>query len=123
MTLREQIESDIASVFLNTDDLAEACTYYPRAGGAREIVCDVQKSVQMRDEPTGLVRKEVVSVWVSKSATTGIDKPQIGDALKLSGDDKLFAYAGEPSEEDEFSWTLTFERFSHVERGGNRQAR
>jgi hypothetical protein len=72
------------------------------------------------------MHKRVISVFASRSASTGIDTPQLGDrisrAIDGTGDDAVwYAFAGNVTDIDENAWTVKFQRETPYKIGGNRQ--
>jgi hypothetical protein len=126
MTLRAQITSDVADVFLNNEDFAETLYYKPKDGDQRTLTCVVDEDDDYQDTETGIMHKRVLSVFASRSATTGIDSPQLGDrisrAIDGTGDDAVwYAFAGNVTDIDENAWTVKFQRETPYKIGGNRQ--
>ncbi len=133
MTLKELIESDVADVFMNTDDFAEDVTYYPAGGGAsRTVSAIVDEDGTFQTDDTGLARTEVIHVTVSRNrndettdgvAVGGIDNPQIGDCIRRENDpdDKGYSFSGDKEDVDEFCWVLIYKRSFTVQHGGVRQ--
>ena len=83
MTFKEQVEADVAAVFLNEDEFAESITYTPTGGVARTILAIVDRqdeTIEYRDG--GQVRVRVREIHVADHATTGIDY----DSLALQTD-------------------------------------
>ena len=125
MTLKAQIEADVDAVFLQTDDHAETCTYFPNGGNSRSIVAVVDEDSTDTDEGMDMWRVERLQVFVSRDADDGISDPQLGDGIRREDDtdDKVYSYAGIRSEADQFAWTLDFTRKVPLERGGHRMQR
>jgi len=135
MTLREQIESDVANVLMEGNDFAEAVTYYPAGGGAsRTVYAIVEEVGTMASDDSGLAGTETIHVTVSRDADAtdadgnvknGIDDPQLGDGLRRPGDaaDKGYSYTGEKSDVDDYAWSLIFVRHVILKHGGKFQPR
>jgi hypothetical protein len=126
MTLRAQISPDIAGVFLNDEEHAETLYYKPKDGTQRTLTCVVNEDDDYQDVETGIMHKRVISVFASRSASTGIDTPQLGDrisrAIDGTGDDAVwYAFAGNVTDIDENAWTVKFQRETPYKIGGNRQ--
>jgi len=87
MTLRDMIDDDATSVFLNTGEFAETVTYYPRtrtatANSSRSIAAVViRQSLQSVGE-NGISVLPVWEVHVHNNSTTGISSTE----LDLGGD-------------------------------------
>lgn len=119
-TLADQIEADVADVFLATDDFAEAVEYTPHEGAGRSITVvieDVTEAELTEEGGERAIRR--LSVFAAKSSTTGIDAPQLQDELLLDGDERPFVYGGEIIEEDMDAWTLLFWRHEDTGRGAS----
>lgn len=128
MSLREQIESDVEGVFLNTDDFAETCTYYPAGGGdPLEVSAVIDEDGDSNEQGRELTDATTLMVFVSRDPLTGISNPRKGDRLRRENDqeDRLFAYqgpdGGPTTEADQFAWTLRFARNLRHELGGQRR--
>jgi hypothetical protein len=126
VTLRAQITSDVAAVFLNNEDFAETLYYKPKDSDQRTLTCVVDEDDDYQDQDTGIMHKRVLSVFASRSASTGIDTPQLGDrisrAIDGTGDDAVwYAFAGNVTDIDENAWTVKFQRETPYKIGGNRQ--
>jgi hypothetical protein len=121
-TLREQITSDVSTVFLNEEDFAESCTYISKVAGPRTVVCEVEETSELIVEASGRFQVTTMRVFCSRHTTTGIDNPQIGDAFKRENTpaEQVFTYVGIAPEVDEAAWTLIFERRAPYSRGGGR---
>jgi hypothetical protein len=133
MTLKSQINTDVSAVFLQTDDFGETFVYRPCGGTSREIVgVIVTEQVELTEVRDGKQRKHMLTLFVSRSSTTGIDDPQLGDALwRKSNEDEAYSFAGladDPDENDGTAYagqqnahTLLFVREYLVSKGGNRR--
>lgn len=133
MTLKAQIHSDVAGVFLNVADFAETFTYHPREGARRDIVGVVADEQQEVIETTsGKQNRHTLNLFVSRDSTTGIDDPQLGDGLwrKSANSDEGFSFGGlatDPDSNDGTAYageanghTLLFVRYTPYKFGGNR---
>lgn len=134
MTLREQIHNDVVDVFLNVDDFGETFTYCPVGGTRRDIVCVVssERVEVIETAQGGKQNQHIIEIFCSRSSTTGIDDPKLGDGLwrKTSDDSSGWAYGGEASERDENdgtsyagqanAHTLLFVRYTPYKLGGSR---
>jgi hypothetical protein len=86
MTLRESIASDAASVFLSTDEFAEAVVYRPRDGGARSIVAIVDREPPTLMDEAGNVVSLTFLIHVANSKTLGITAEEVdtgGDEIEV----------------------------------------
>lgn len=109
MTLREQMESDVSSVFLNTDEHAETVTYTPKNGTARSVTVIIDEDGSLTDLDGNRIGKNVAQVFAERSES-GIPTPALGDTIALTrnGISFLLSYAGIFTDADEFGWWLTF---------------
>lgn len=107
-TLRDQMESDIDAVFLNTDDFAEPVTVIPENGPERTISAVVDEKMAPRNyEQQHKTVTRRIEVFVKKDAVTGI--VSVGDRDKLRWDgvvwsDPKVLYG------DAFAQTIQYER-------------
>jgi hypothetical protein len=127
MSLREQMSADVAGVFCRTDDFAETGTYVPKGGVARPVVAVVDfDDSRVEQQGNQRYRIEMLRVFCSRDAVTGIDNPQDGDRFAREGDDAnvtAYAFRGEIADTDDTAWTLTFIRKVPLTLGGNRMPR
>ena len=79
MTLRSTISTDAYTVFTSTDDFAEAVTYLPRSGAAREINAVVIRQ-SLQEETDGIVMP-VFEVHVANDTTYGISGEELNVGL------------------------------------------
>lgn len=88
-TFAEQLAADVENVFLNADEFAETVWYYPKTspGTPRQISAVVHRGGK-RDTAEQYTRTNaaITDLFASTDATTGIDSPQIGDAIRLAED-------------------------------------
>lgn len=88
MTLNEQAEEDVSTVFLAEDGFRQEIPYRPKGGTRRMIwAVAIQQPSEIRQEANHLVRHHIVRVFTSKSATDGITNPQMSDVIELDGKD------------------------------------
>lgn len=133
MTLKAQIHSDVADVFLNVNDFGETFTYCPVGGSRRDIVGVVAfEQTEVIETQAGKQNRHTLQLFCSRSATTGIDSPQLGDGLwrKSADDTDGFAFGGMAEERDENdgtsyageynAHTLLFIRYTPFKHGGSR---
>lgn len=81
MTLKEQIESDVASVFFNTDEFAEAISYL-RAADAPIPTTGILNEKQVRiEDDEGFATKATVMFWQIQVADLPY-KPRNGDRIQ-----------------------------------------
>lgn len=87
MTFAADILTDLDTL-LDTDEFAESITYYPTGGEARSITVTVSRQDQRQDDQAHhRLQRESLFVLARDHATTGIDTPQLGDAVRLAGDE------------------------------------
>lgn len=127
-TLREQMTTDVLSVFLNTDEVAQSVVYRPRGGSSYTVKAVVSgdqayEASENSDTLTGELR-----VFVSRAASTdtdagttiGIPNPQIGDVIAVTyteGQERYYTFTGQVSEVTPDSWTLHFARDVQASQG------
>lgn len=124
-TLKDQLATDVAAVFLNTADFASTDQYTPADGLPRDVVGIAEESVdgQADSEIGDEEPVERIRYWTSRSLDQdGIDDPQIGDELVLAenSDDTPYTFSGEIPERDANSWWLIFWRPKRRGRGTRR---
>lgn len=88
MTLRDSIESDALTVFLQTDDFAETVQYWPRGAlTARTIKAVViRESIQTLSENNSETVLPMFEVHVANDATNGISSTELdcgGDQIAI----------------------------------------
>lgn len=89
MSFAAQLAADLTGVFLNPAEFAETITYYRKSepGKPRQITAVVDRgnardeSQQYRTETRGML-----TVQCPTDAATGINDPQVGDAIRLAED-------------------------------------
>lgn len=129
MSLRNLRRSDIGNVLQNTSDFAETLEYRPVDGSSRTITASCKQerdysSVDNTDEQV-----EVLLVRCSRAKATdastgdvvGIDRPLVGDRVLLQTETEPrfpFAFTGLIQDQDEYRWTLRFERRAIARQGG-----
>jgi hypothetical protein len=120
-TFADTLASD-AGVHLSANYWGRTCTYISKASGPREITCVVDERSELVVDAQGRFTSTMLHVFCFRDATTGIDSPQIGDALKVAGmpEEHAFTYVGMADDADENAWTLIFERRAPYSRGGGR---
>lgn len=87
MTLRDQISSDIDTVFFNTDDFAVPITYR-RGGASLALTAIVGSSVAESANDSGWTQVRIRDYVIKSSAFdfgTGITKPKVGDRIIDNG--------------------------------------
>lgn len=86
-TLRTLLSSEMAAVFLNTDNFAEEIVYYPRRGGSRPINAVVVRNPPAILSGLGEAMQPEVMFTVANSSTTGISSDELdtgGDKISLA---------------------------------------
>lgn len=79
MTLRDSIQDDALTVFLQVDDFAEEVIYHPGNGSARNIKAVViRESQSQMAEIDGVVLPYTV-IHVANNATTGISSDELDE--------------------------------------------
>lgn len=107
MTLSERIAEDVSTVFLRTDDFAVSASYTPSGGSPRSItVVVVEQPSETSENGEHRVAHRVIHVTTANDDTTGVDDPQDGDTLTISG--SVYAFVGVQSS-DPAAWTLKYE--------------
>lgn len=95
MTLKQQMQADATSVFLNTDEFAESVAYRSLGAGVPRVIAAVvfREALSGSEESGGAVTP-VFEVHVANNATTGIASTEIdlgGDTLTFAVRDGLAA--------------------------------
>jgi hypothetical protein len=124
-TLADQIQADVAGVFLNVDDFASVDSYTAVGEAARDVHGIAEELVATRqDEETGDEEtKERIRYFCGRDAAEfGIEDPQIGDKLVLVSDpdSSPYTFSGEIQERDAVGWWLVFWRWKRTGRGAMR---
>lgn len=121
MTLREQMQADVAAVFLNTDEHAELITYRPARGEPREIAAIVNEDVLSPGQEGLLEREHSFYILAARDGTTGIDSPQAGDTISFTRGGLVIVarWAGDSPDADPFSSWHRFTKVSTERMGGN----
>lgn len=116
-----------STVFLNTDDFAEAVTYLPKSGSSRTVTAIIEDVTRLRDLNGGIVNTEEIEVFVGRDASAdegGVDSPQIGDGLMRSAANdptqKVYSFIGDITDIEPDGWTLLFRR-DVIRRQGHEQ--
>jgi len=117
MTLKTVIADDFSQVILNTNELAETVTYYPKHGAERSVVGVVQEMSRLNGQEFGTQNTEEIWITVNRdpeSSNGGIDLPQAGDGLRRASSvdvgQRMFAYTGMIEDVNPGSWCLQFAR-------------
>lgn len=69
MTLKTQMQADLASVFYNTDDFAETVTYTPAGGAGISVVAIIDYGRDDEDGADDLGQNAKIRIMVSSVAT------------------------------------------------------
>lgn len=111
MTLREQMESDIEAVFLNTDEHAETVSYRARDSQPRDVTAIIDEDGLFQEDTGHQKQQDTIDIFVSRAAD-GIPNPQTSDTVSFArGDETVtYVYQGTVMDGDEFGWWLRFRR-------------
>lgn len=106
MTLKSQINADVANVFLDINDFSETFYYLPAGGTRREIVGTIcGERSEVIETQSGDMMQAMLQLFVSRDSTTGIDAPKVGDAIwrKSEGTTptKAWSFSQQVEESDE----------------------
>ena len=111
MTLREQIQSDVAAVFLNTDEFAESVSYTPLGGAATPIdgifSGDEHSAEDVSDGREKLRRGRL------RISRSDVANPGHGDTVSINSEDWFVAGV---IEQDDYMALLDVERATTIER-------
>lgn len=78
MTFKDLIASDVANVFMDTDEYAEPVTYTPDGGSAVTVDAVVNVGGKSEDPTVGGTESiSVIEVNLPRDATTGIADPSL----------------------------------------------
>lgn len=110
MTLREQMASDIADVFMNTGEFAEAVTYTVSGGSPTSINAIFDESEEPSHESDGKVKIRRGTLIIS---VADIASPGHGDTVAVNSEtwDVLGV-----TERDDYTATLDIRRIEAIER-------
>lgn len=110
LTFKQLLAADIENVFTNPNEFGEQLTYKPKDGVTRTINGVVDEDGDYVQVGRDLDHQQFLDVFVSRDATTGIDDPQLGDAIHraIDPEDKWYSFSGLNSDVDESGWTLRF---------------
>lgn len=93
MTLKQQIQADSTTVFLNTNDFAESVAYLGyNAVTKRTINAVVFREALSGNEESGGTVTPIFEVHVANNATTGISSTEInlgGDTIDIAARDGM----------------------------------
>lgn len=105
---------------ISTNKYGQTVTYYPLNGTPREIDGDVQIRT---DSPAGdgIDTIHILEFETERSATVGIDTPQVGDRLRCDEDPdgEFYSFSNRIIDQDESFWCLEFTKRVNVRTGGN----
>lgn len=105
------------------EQFGDAVRYRPVDGEWRSITAIVSMRARLNEDDHGNEEAlEYANVVCRRSATLGIDDPQLGDELllpiALDADQRLWMYQGIRENETEHDWKLVFGRELVTSRGG-----
>jgi len=80
MTFKDQLAADLASVFFNTDEFAEAATYTPSGGAAKTIGMIPDDEVPATQSPAPANDSMTILVMASE-----VTDPGYGDTYLIDG--------------------------------------
>lgn len=104
MSLKEQITSDVASVFFNTDDFAELITYVQGATAYPDVVAIPSGLATSVDETEGLGTAARDMTWQIPVASLPV-RPRDGDQIRRPLRGKTFVYEILPFDSSESATT------------------
>lgn len=85
MTLKDAMKNDV-SVFLNTDEHAEEIMYALKESATQKTINAIINEDQIGDvEDRGTWDETILTVVISRDATTGIENPARGDRITRNG--------------------------------------
>jgi hypothetical protein len=121
LTFKQLLAADIENVFTNPNEFGEQLTYKPKDGVTRTINGVVDEDGDYVQVGRDLDHRQFLDVFVSRDSTTGIDDPQLGDAIRraIDPDGKWYSYQGQKSDVDENAWTLRFVLDEVKQHGGH----
>ena len=120
----DDLHDDLENAFHDVSEFGELVTYQPKSGGTqRTINVSIVGTRSTPDHEVGLTEGTLLRVQCRRHAEQGIDDPQLGDALKRSGEHLAYAFTGQIDDVSPVAWTLTFVRTRPVQYGGNHQER
>lgn len=111
MSLKDMLASDMAAVFLNSDEFAEAITYRKRSGTTRSIKAIIDRHPPATREEMAEGRVPKLTITVANSATTGVSAGEWdrGEAFlvrtQLGQDIETHSIAGPPDAQDDGALT------------------
>jgi len=86
MTFRDNVKSDMTTVFLNVDEYAETITYYLAGGGSRSILAIVDRNPPAIYDAAGSVVLPKFTVLIRNDCKLGLLSSEIntgGDEIAL----------------------------------------
>jgi hypothetical protein len=124
-TLKQQITADVAGVFLDTDEFAEAVTYIPASGSEVSITVIIEEEDEFLDENQRAADHEFIRVFTALTSA-GIKYPTLGDAIKRSATEdegqRLYGWTGQREDPERDSWWLVFRRTKTQRHGTDHKA-
>jgi len=86
VTLRDNLRTDVPSIFLNSDEFAETITYFLAGGGRRSIKAIVDRNPPAIYDAAGDVVLPQFMITIHNNCTTGIEADEVntgGDEVEL----------------------------------------
>ncbi len=111
MNFREQLEADLANVFLNPDEFGEQITYMPRGSAALSCLAIVTSTSDLVQQSHVRAQLTTVDVVLQQS---DVPAPGEGDQLEYLG--RKFAFVTIVSQQAS-AWRLRFHSASARETG------
>lgn len=85
--LCDDIADDILEVFTDPNDFGTTLIFVPAIGVEREIACVAElKSGVIKNDASHQSLQTVLVVYATRSATTGLGTPGIGDRIRRNGE-------------------------------------
>ena len=115
MTFKDQMKSDAANVFLNTDEFAEVITYTPKGGTAKQIPASVNRRwLDSSNQDAGRLLKDQVEISIANHPEFGVESinkggDQVSMPLVIGGPNVDFLVV-DILKEDEGMWQLLLQK-------------
>lgn len=118
-TLDDMMEEDIAAVFLDTDEHAEAISYTPVGGVLRSIsaIVEFDEQILTSDFSDGRGAAKTARLFIAHNDTDGVASPVEGDAVTLA-DSSTWKVKGQPDSDNFGGCWLTIVRWEQTEKSG-----
>lgn len=120
MTLKQQMQDDVSTVFLDTDDFAESIRYTPDGGVATTInaVVDRRENKALTPFEVEIKQEKLISIEV---ATTDVSSLSIKDTFTI--DSLVWLIEGSPQQDSVGLMTIELIRVQPYEKGNIRISR